>query len=319
MSSNIPLLILPLPDGTQFKSDTLEISKPIYDKNDVKKHYNHIGKYIVTSSSFPDKNHLPYNVFNNDNSTWKSNYTGNDFRFKGSTQSYKQDPYTNLTIGPSVYQGGGLPETFYVTIVENMPYNGEWLQVQIPEGEYPIYLFRYTISTPKRKDGISSFPKTFLLVGSVDGSTWEYIDMHTLALTQKKNVTEMTFDINSLNYYYYYRFIFVDFFPECSIVEINKISMYGFLDQTPNLNAVREGFDNYNHPVNYSDFKISNQLNEFIKPSTNQLLIGSNNYESDIKVLDINDVSGKENMNNYISVILTILASSLIYLTLVKK
>jgi hypothetical protein len=306
-----PLLLVPMPDGTTFKSNTLSINSPIYDTADVKQIYTHKGDYVVTSSSYADDSHIPANVFNNDKSTWKSNYKDNNFDFKCLIPKYSKDPYSNANKGPSIYQGGGLPENYFITMVNNNSYKGEWIQIRLPNDNeaFPMYLFRYTIETPAREEGETNLPKTFLLVGSVDGNKWEYIDMRTLPLDQQPTNNSKTYDVNVLSYYYYYRFIFIDFFPKNSVAEISNIRLYGYTELTPNKNAIREGFTNItnDYKLSYSQFNLSKQLDEFIKPEPHNI----------VKVVDINHASNKDN-TIYMSIFLTILASSIIYLV-VKK
>jgi len=311
MSSKIvqrPFKVLPLPDGTRFKSNTLTISDAIYDPSDKHEVYDHTGAYKVTASSYADDKHEPYNVFNGGNtSSWKTNYGGNTYIFKPKSQDYCKDPYlvikedgmTQTT--PSIYQGGGSTQTKYTTMVGSTAYNGEWIQIQLPTVS-PLYLFRYSILTPNGEDGISTFPKSFLLVGSKDGNIWNYIDLQTIPLTNPPDTkirTPIVYDINSNDHYLFYRFVFIEMFPGNSILEINQINLFAFVEPTPNKNAIEEGFTN----MGYSNFNISKYIDDPIKPIDVETIYPINKYDS----TDI-----------YFALLLTFLASAMIFLRFSK-
>jgi hypothetical protein len=279
MSSKIvqtPIKIVPFPDTTKFKSNTITIDEPIFDPNDKFQDYDHMGKYLVSASSYADDKHQPFNVFNGGKTnSWKTNFNGNKFNFKPKVPYYCQDPYVVIkTEGdmvqtiPSIYQGGGSSTSKYTTMVGNTPYSGEWIQIELPRVS-PAYLFRYSILTPTREDGTCTFPKSFLLVGSKDGNNWSYIDLQAVTLTNAPNMNSripITYDINTTDYYFFYRFIFIELFPNNGILEINQINLFAFTEPTPNKNAIFEGFENIDSDgIMYSNlhpFKISNIVDE---------------------------------------------------------
>jgi len=280
-----PYSVVPFPDGTLFSSNTIKINKKIFDLNDIREDYDHKGTYIVSASSYAgcddgaikcDNDHQPYHVFNGGKTgSWKTNYSGNKYIFKPKLNDYYKDPY--LVLGPeggltqtvsSIYQGGGSAKTKYTTIVGKTAYNGEWIQIQVPDTS-PVYLFRYSILTPDSGDkNICTYPKSFVLVGSKDGNTWNYIDLKNLSLNDAPNTSNRTPIVNNINsqdYYFYYRFIILEMFPNNSILEIDQINLYAFTSPIPNKNAVTESFVGMN---SFSNYNISTILNEDIEHET---------------------------------------------------
>jgi len=314
-----------------FKRNDIYIEDPIYDPSDRHENYDHTGEYIISASSYSDEKHMPFNAFNGGKTgTWKTNFKNNPFVFKkkksGTVPSYCQDPYfaiPKLTVAetpkkvlaqtvPSNYQGGGSEQTKYTTMVGNTPYRGEWIQIQVPTTS-PIFLFRYSIFTPN-SDDICTFPKTFLLLGSKDGSKWEYIDFQTLPLSKAYDYTDISspvvYNLNTTEYYVYFRFVFVELFPGNSVLEISQINLYTFLEHTPNVTAVEEGFTNKcNTKLNYSNFQISTYISE-IFPSVNAKPV----VEDNLKTID-DDLQ----TNIYIGLLLTFLASGIFYYNLTRK
>jgi hypothetical protein len=273
-----PYNLVPFPDGTLFSSNTITIDKPIYDSSDIHEDYDHTGTYTVTASSYAGcqssgckNDYKPYNVFNGGQTgSWKSNYSGNKNIFKPKVNDYCKDPYLLLppeggltqTVS-SVYQGGGSSKTKYVTMVGQTAYNGEWIQISIPV-KTPLNLFRYSLMTPDSGDpNRCSYPKSFVLVGSRDGNVWSYIDLQNLSLNNKPDTsseTPIVYDVNILKHYYYYRFIFLEMFPNNNVIEVSQINLYVTTEPTTNRNAV-SGFQNMS---SYSNYTLSNTLNEDI-------------------------------------------------------
>jgi hypothetical protein len=325
MSKKRPFKVVPFPDGTIIKNNYFTIRDPIYDPNDVHENYDHVGDYIITASSFADDKHKPFNAFNGGKTgSWKTNYKKNPYIFKSETDGkvydYCQNPYFTLeklgdlvqTI-PSNYQGGGSQQTVYSTLVGVLKnrYGGEWIQIQLPDAN-PIYLFRYSIRTPSNKD-LCTHPKSFLLLGSKDGKTWQYIDMQVLALTDAPKYTGLSssvvYEINSTDYFYYFRFVITEMFPGNGVLEISQISLFTFLEHTPNPNAVEEGFMNRTpNQINYSNFQLSSNLPE-IFPT----------IPTDIVPYEDKKLDDGIQIQLVICFFLTILASSMFYYKLIKK
>jgi len=302
MSTNTPLRIIPFPDDSKLNSNKFIVNTAIYDKNDYYSSYNHIGTYVISSSSYSDDSHQPYNVFNNGvNTSWKTNYKGNTYKYKTTVQNYTQNPYYNNNNFDSlnIYQGGGLPQTTYTTMVDNVGYNGEWIQVQLPLDNNPIFLFKYTITTPY--NNINTFPKTFLVVGSNDGSNWHYLDFQKLPLiTNEKKSSTKTFNVNTTESYLYFRFVFLELFPSNSVLEINEIKIIGLVDTTVNPDAVSETFTD----MKYSNYSLSSILPE----ETMKTSLQSSIFERE-----------SQNLNTYLNLFLFLGFSGSLYFYVQKK
>jgi hypothetical protein len=151
-------------------------------------------------------------------------------------------------------------------------------------------------------DGISTFPKSFLLVGSKDGNKWNYIDLQTIPLTSPPDTkirTPVVYDINANDYYLFYRFIFIEMFPGNSILEINQINLFAFVEPTPNKNAIGEGFTN----MNYSNFKISKYIDDEIKS---------------VDIETIYQIEKSDSTDIFFALFLTFLASTFIFIRFSK-
>jgi hypothetical protein len=327
-----PYKVVPFPDGTMFKRNEITIEDPIYDPSDRNESYDHTGDYAITSSSYSDEKHMPFHAFNGGKSgSWKTNFKNNTFVFKkkksGNVKSYCQDPYfviPNLKVDsnpnndliqtvPSAYQGGGSPETFYTTMVGNIAYRGEWIQIQVPTTS-PIYLFRYSIFTPSRDDEKCTFPKSFVLLGSKNGNSWDYIDFQTIPLSKVSEYTGLSspkvYNLNTTDYYFFFRFVIIELFPGNGVLEISQINLFTFLEHTPNATAVEEGFTNKNNTIlNYSNFHISNHISE-IFPAISNVPIEEDMFKR-------NDEDLQRNI--YIGLFFTFLASSFFYYNLTRK
>jgi hypothetical protein len=336
MSSKIkqrPFKIVPIPDDTtKFTSNRLVIEEAIFDENDYRKVYDHIGEYLVSASSYSDKDHMPYNVFNGGGRSWKTNYADNKYVFtmkESKTPSYCTDPYNSSKNGPSSYQGGGSSKTKYTTNVDNKEYNGEWIQIQLPTTS-PIYLFRYSILTPVEmkisvpniiNDGfteytVCTFPRSFLVAGSKDGNKWTFLDLQALPLDNPPNTSDRKpriYDINTSDYYRYLRFIFIDMFPNNKLLEISQINLFGFIEITPNRNAIEEGFANIDSGISYSGFEISKVSDETSK----QLQHLKHDHIRETVTTPTPTYSSTSNI--YIPLFLTVIVGSMLIFRAIRK
>jgi hypothetical protein len=312
-----PIQILPFPDGKQFTNNTYTNDTPIYDTNDIYKKYDHTGTFVISSSSYYDKNTMPYNVVNNNRETyWQCNSTANSYKFVPPVTAYSQTPYTNSAVGPSAYQGGGVTNqnlfTTQVGIDENhlTMVNGEWIQIEIPKTS-PVYLFRYSILAPASSGGIDFFPKKFILVGSKDGIKWDYIDQRNLVDPpgDLSDRSPITFDVNSVEYYFFYRLIIGEMYTNNSIVRINQFNIFGMVEETPNRDAFTNMSDNkvmpyYDNHQYESPFSISNPV-----PDKKTNVDNGKYTPTSIELFDI---------TSYVSIIMTIAVSAIILYS-VKK
>jgi hypothetical protein len=289
-----PIKVIPIP-GINFNSNTVTVNKPIID-NDVK--FDHIGTYIASSSSYSGPNTMPYNAFNSiSDNFWQCDYANNpnfDARLFKYQIPYANDPYVPSKDGPSEYQalGGGSVNTKWTTVVGvgNKIKNiyGEWLQIQIPS-EFPIFLFSYSILTPPPISNVMSFPKSFVIVGSMDGTNWNYVDQQIMKNdVDTTNRQPIVFNINSVESYCYFRLIITSLFKQNTIIAINQWALNAMTISTTNRDAfttMSNPFSNTNKiqylPIYEADSKYAqyNTSKPFIsdifdnKPTNNHELI----------------------------------------------
>lgn len=237
--------VIPIPNNT-FTSNSITIDNPI---NDNKFDYNHIGTYNIKCSSYTD-NYQPYNAFNKlNNKYWQCGYKNNTFYSQTCTiTTYSNNPYTSNIFDNSSYQGGTNSkwETSVGISGQNKIY-GEWIQIKLPNVE-KLYLHNYSILTPIPTPNNSTFPTKFMVVGSNNETTWEYIDLQNIKKrVDTKLQRPIIFNVNSTKSYSYYRLIIMEMPPNNSVVRINQWAL-NFL---PYLSINTEAFANYNY-TNYN-------------------------------------------------------------------
>jgi hypothetical protein len=240
--------IIPIP-GNSFESNTITITEPI---NDNESKYDHIGEYIASSSSYSSDDNIPASAFNKvSNAFWQCDYAKNpeyNIHKFGYKKPYMNNPYIKSADGPSTYNpnGGGVDGTQMATYIGSLAnkvkVSGEWLQIKLP-AQYPVYLYKYSILTPPPMNGIITFPKSFVIVGSMDGTTWDYVDQQTMQKTvDTTNREPVVFNINSEKKFCYFRLIILSLFKQNDIIAINQWSLFG----TPIPVINREGMVGYN-------------------------------------------------------------------------
>jgi hypothetical protein len=199
--------ILPLPNGKNL-TDTHTTVNDLSCNTDLPESCIN-GTYEATSSSYSNgqknisNNTKAFNAFNANPLLWQCDYFNNSNYDKNTfpNSKYTQNPYTGAS--PSSYQGGGQINNTYSTTITNNDtqtnIKGEWLQIKLP---YKIYLSQYSILTPTSKK-INTFPKKFLVVGSNDGKTWNYIDQRNLQTvpTEYKLITYKTASSDKYSYF----------------------------------------------------------------------------------------------------------------------
>ena len=185
--------ILPLPNI--FTSNTLTITDqtgPNIFKN---------GNYVTSESSGATSDNKSWAAFNGSTTSFcHSSYNTID--------GYTQGPYLYSHInGEATYQGGG--SNYHTTMVGNTSYEGEWIQIKFP---FKFVLTYYSIypreSIPWNNGGL----KTFYVVGSNNGSTWNLLDSQTLIELPTTLLT--TFEVTPTNSYSYYRLIINKIFAQ---------------------------------------------------------------------------------------------------------
>jgi len=239
--------VIPIPNNT-FTSNFITINNPIKDNI---YDYDHTGTYKIKCSSYSN-DYPPYNAFNQvNNKYWQcGNATGTTFYSNTcNVTSYSTDPYKNVVGNNgyeySSYQGGNATKwvTNVGTIGQNKIY-GEWIQIQIPKAE-KLYLHDYSILTPIPKPNSSTFPTKFMVVGSNNETTWEYIDLQNKNNVDTTFQRPITFNVNSTNSYSYYRLIIMEMPLDNSVVRISQWAL-NFL---PYLSMNKEAYSNYNTSI----------------------------------------------------------------------
>lgn len=214
--------IVPLPKGKTFVTNELTveglIDSGLYQPN---------GKYFVKASSERSDKHRAYNAFNiNTNTYWECDNVDNPEYNVLSTPypEYKQSPYNKGS--PSAYRGGGNKTNYWVTKVGSRKVDvpGEWLQIQLP---YKIYLTSYLVMTPAFiQENI--FPVNFMVVGSLDGESWELVNQHQLKGTQiPQNIPEKMFYLSPMKQFTHYRFIVMKMNNNVGTVKISNLKLFG--------------------------------------------------------------------------------------------
>jgi alpha-tubulin suppressor-like RCC1 family protein len=142
---------------------------------------NNSNGFITSASSILNTGWDAWNAFdNNTNSGWHSLDTTTQNAYSPSTGIYTGTVVTIDSMGTS--------------------HNGEWLQIQYPTVNL---LTSFTI-TPRSGLESTRSPKSFVMLGSSDGSTWVLLYTNTNQTTWS-NATPSSFEIanNQTNYMYY--------------------------------------------------------------------------------------------------------------------
>jgi hypothetical protein len=195
-----------------------------------------------------------------------------------------------------------------------------------PEDRREDYKYNIPFPIPNPQKYTSHFPKVFSVVGSMDGNTWHYIDQQSFIdppdlpidsidperqrLNFKQGMTidtgnnTVTFHVNSLDHYTYFRLIVTEMFPGNTCVQISQWGLFAFVDIiTPNAMSVltTENYENYSldkirkvdSKMNWDTFS-ENENSELAKLYKDQLATISQakinkNTLSNIEGFDTND------------------------------
>jgi hypothetical protein len=314
----IPLTILPIPSpNVTFKSNTLNVSNPIIDNS---LNYTHKGIYTVTTSSCGNNNSQGYRVFNpiNPNYYWQCNYANNKDYANLNPQPgypvYTQNPYTNSATGNSAYQGGGSSSTKWATSISSQntsPLLGEWVQIQIPT-EIPAYLFSYSILTPIPIGTTMTFPTKFVVLGSEDGQTWNYLDQQFMStLKDTSDQMPVVFNLNSTGSYHYFRLVISEMPPNNSVV---RITHFG-IKIMPVVTINRDAFTNMDDFQGVKYFNLKDSHNSFIDYKHSQPLPDSKieNYMLENGVFENKKKSYNDSSILLPGILVSILAISIIF------
>ena len=250
------LQVLPLPNKSKLTDTITDVSNIIYDNSNP--NYTPNGKYIATSSSYANFNNKAYNIFNGINSryfsqSWSSDYAGNPNHTKKDKNTYPYPEYSTAPYTgevPSTYCGGGNIKTKYETNIgstnNTTTHYGEWVQIQLP---YKIYLYRYSLLTPKLPSGINSFPKKFIITGSNDGKKWELVhvrDYKENNIPIIKDDKPILYNLNSTENYSYFRLIITEVADKQTIAAITQWNIDGNVILTKNTDAFSNIQENFN-------------------------------------------------------------------------
>ena len=317
--SNPIIQILPLPDKKLLLAEETEITG-ISDRNINK--YTPNGTYKITASSYGSNNTLPYMAFNgSDTNYWQCDYNGSPDELNKKYPKYISDSYNGKN--PSTYQGGGAqpPSTnTWTTLVgsDNMTSTilGEWIQVKLP---FSTYLYSYSLKTPVFTEK-STFPKRFTIVGSNDGSTWEYVDQQNVKTPVINSKPMRVYNINTTKPYSYFRLIISEMPDGMKNIMLNQWNLNGTLDITPNpnykqnesfvtlsrcmdinkCNFLNEGFDDYGYtPSNYITYNNPNELkSEIINRQIIPMTKISKDYSKKLSDIDNNYKKLDKNIND---------------------
>jgi hypothetical protein len=292
-------LILPLPDSLKLTSSTTSINgiSNLDNHNNIIPKYKPNGLYKVTSSSvisLTNTNNMPFNVFNYNDPTkyWQSDVKDGNKKNGGDSTTallynypaYTQNAYNSSTASKgdvakltAPYQGGGLHNNTWSTMVGSTSIPGEWIQIELP---FKIYLKDYKLTTPPKVtvNNFTSkltFPRKFAVVGSNDGQTWNYVDQQVIDPTS--TITDKVFHVSSAAAYSYFRLIISSMSYQMSNVSISSWFFQGttILESEKQSNH-KSGFMTLSRAMEIADVDYGNvnYMN-----SNNKLLLPYNGFE----------------------------------------
>jgi len=142
---------------------------------------------------------------------FQSSYTGNNRGWKLFTQfqalnswitlyySPGQSPYTQNayddTKNPAPYVGGGTGYYWTTPVVSYGVIGGEWIQINLP---YYLKMSSYNLLPRYDYNWQAVFPNKFYIVGSTDGSTWNFVDYQDMNNNINRGNTITYTDVSSV-------------------------------------------------------------------------------------------------------------------------
>jgi hypothetical protein len=159
------------------------------------------GEYIATASSNFSKSEHVIKVFDGSTGQWTH-----------SSQAY------NIS---GAYTGGT------TTTVSGVSYSGEWIQLQLPSA---ISLTSYFLYQPSIRA-----PKSFVVAGSNDGSTWTLLDTETDVTGVD---TGRTFATTALGKYSYYRLIVTKAVNGVYALDFTSVTEWALYDSSVSMSAI---------------------------------------------------------------------------------
>ena len=109
----------------------------------------------------------------------------------------------SLWSSSNYFNSGNYSLTTTSTVVSGTTYLGDYVQVQTPSN---VRVMNYTITS---SDTLGNYPKSWIVAGSTDGTTWSTVDSITNNTSMTTNNTPYTFNVNSQVICNYLRFIFL--------------------------------------------------------------------------------------------------------------
>jgi len=164
------------------------------------------------------------------------------------------------------------------TVVSSITYNGEWVQIRLPKKLRMIYYHIY-----KSIYNNAYFPKSWIIAGSDDGSTWTLVDSRT---NQSMPSTYTQYAVNSAIQYQYYRMIITSIVGgggatatevaewELFLNNVNTVNYDGFEVKTLNYKAKANTIYNYY----YNDSNLYLPINVLDSTTTDKIWRTSNIY-----------------------------------------
>ena len=252
--------------------------------NNIDSPYNKSGIYLNTSNISLGSNLITYPttaLITNSQDGYEVSTSSN---YPGNLGPYKAFDKNSIQFGSwqsaARYNGNGtynnnVSTSYRIDYTSNDSKNGEWIQIKLP---YSIVLSNYTLySSPS-----NYAPKNWVLLGSIDGSTWIALDLQS-GITNWSTSNPQTFQPNQKKTYAsytYYRFVFTDSNGASSIY-IDNINLYSTVSvlgtdlvEYPNIPL---GLGNFDNKFGYSLASSSNY---------NQTVSQYNNYTGPIKAFD---------------------------------
>ena len=267
-----PIQIIPFPDDKKITKNVFTINTPFYRSNDIVKEYNFKGDYKITSSSNPNDAYKAFTkdgIWISDNSYKTTQYTSSYYIGSNNNKTtVKQEnivlPGASNNYGSTDIKGEWLQISFPADKpIYLFRYS---ILVPDPDSNSPVYpgvrdvdeIYTYPKPLPPNKKYTSQFPKSFTVVGSNDDKNWYYIDQHTFveppditysdnnraSLNNMQGVTinkdkSISFELNSINRYTFYRLIITELFPGINQASIKTWGLYGFVQNvSPNIKTL---------------------------------------------------------------------------------
>jgi len=177
--------------------------------------------------------------------------------FDGSASTFWHTQFPYYTASEGVYEPGNDPDgagTYSGTLPSHelvSGYAGEYITLSLPN---KIKMSKISINT--RYDGNLNLDQTqsaevIVVVGSHDGSNWEFVDTHTVGKYPDDNTIPYTFNVNTSTYYEHVGLICTNTGPTDSVYNtawsMSKLAFYGHEEGSGSLDTTLKSV--YNVPA----------------------------------------------------------------------